>query len=174
MDPHQGAGLFDHDPGGGIGNGKNSLVSFSASGPEVILQTIGQLLGDEDHLSGFSTLGILDGKFLFIHIHGNELQDFANPHATPGHKFKHETVPRPGGPEDDLADDNLFVDLPLGLLSRSENLFQHGGVAGVPELCVQIVADEVKESLEIGVTGVFGELLTGIIEAGLERKHFLW
>jgi hypothetical protein len=34
------------------------------------------------------------------------------------------------------------------------------------ELSVQIIADEIEEGLEIGVTGVLGELLTGIIEAG--------
>jgi hypothetical protein len=34
------------------------------------------------------------------------------------------------------------------------------------ELNVQIVADEVKEGLEIGVAGVLGELFTGIVEAG--------
>ena len=60
MDPHQGAGLFDHDPGGGIGDGENSLASFSASGLEVILQPVGQLLGDEDHFCAFPALGILD------------------------------------------------------------------------------------------------------------------
>jgi hypothetical protein len=34
------------------------------------------------------------------------------------------------------------------------------------ELSFKIVADEIEEGLEIGVTGVLGELLTGIIEAG--------
>ena len=40
------------------------------------------------------------------------------------------------------------------------------GIAGVLELLVQVVSDEVKEGLEIRVTGVLGELLTGIVEAG--------
>jgi hypothetical protein len=34
------------------------------------------------------------------------------------------------------------------------------------ELSVKIVADEIEEGLKISVTGVLGELLTGIIEAG--------
>jgi hypothetical protein len=34
------------------------------------------------------------------------------------------------------------------------------------ELSVQIVADKVKEGLEIGVAGVLGDLFTGIVKAG--------
>jgi hypothetical protein len=34
------------------------------------------------------------------------------------------------------------------------------------ELSVQIVADEIKEGLEIGVASVLGELFTGTVEAG--------
>ena len=37
MDPHQGAGLSDHNPGRGVGDGENSLFPFYASGLEVIL-----------------------------------------------------------------------------------------------------------------------------------------
>ena len=73
MDPHQGAGLFDHDPGGGIGDGENSLASFSASGLEVILQPIGQLLGDEDDLRLLATFGVPDYEFLVLHIPASKL-----------------------------------------------------------------------------------------------------
>ena len=58
------------------------------------------------------------------------------------------------------------MDLPWSQLSGSEKLPQHGGIAGVLELWVQVISDEVKEGLEIRVTGVLGELLTGIVEAG--------
>jgi hypothetical protein len=34
------------------------------------------------------------------------------------------------------------------------------------ELNVQVIANEVKEGLEICVAGVLGELLAGIVEAG--------
>jgi len=153
---HQGAGLFDHDPGGGISDGENSLGSCSASGLEVILQPVGQSLGDEHHFGAFSALAILDGELLIIHIHGGELQDLAYPHATPGHELQHEAVSRLGGPEDDLVNGLLFGDLPLGQLSRPKKFLQHRGVTGILELSVQIIADEVKEGLEIGVAGVLG------------------
>ena len=51
--------------------------------------------------------------------------------------------------------------------------WRHGGIAGILELSVQIVADEVKEGLEIGVAGVLGELSTGIVEAG-EKGEYLF
>ena len=71
-----------------------------------------------------------------------------------------------GTPKDDLIDDFFFVDSPWGQLSRSEEFFQHGSVTRVWELIIQVVADEVKEGLEIGVTGMPGELFTGIVEVG--------
>ena len=90
--PHQGSGLFNHDPGGGIGDGENSLTSFSASGLEVILQPIGQLLGDEDNLRLLATFGVPDYEFLVLHIPASKFENLAYPHATPGHEFQHEAV----------------------------------------------------------------------------------
>jgi len=54
----------------------------------------------------------------------------------------------------------------LGQLSRPKEFFQHRGVTGILELSVQIIADEVKEGLEIGVAGVLGELLTLAVKTG--------
>ena len=156
MDPHQGAGLFDHDPGGGIGDGENSQTSFSASGLEVILQPIGQLLGDEDDLCLLATFGVSDYEFLVLHIPASKFENLANPHATPGHEFQHEAVPYFGGPEDDLVDGLLFLDLPMHQLPRPKEFLQHRGVTGILELSVQIIADEVEEGLEISVTSMLG------------------
>jgi len=166
MNSDQGTGLFDHDPGGGISDGENSLVSFSPSGPEVILHTVSQLFGYKNYLCAFSAFGVPDSQLLIIHIQGGKLQDLPHPHATSGHEFQHEAVAHFGGSENDLVNDFLFMDLPLGQLSRSKELFQHGGFTGILELSVQIIADKVKEGLEIGVARVLGELLAGIVEAG--------
>jgi hypothetical protein len=65
------------------------------------------------------------------------------------------------------------MDLPLGQLSRPEKLFQHWGVAGILELRVEVVSDEIKEGLEIGETGVLGDLVAGVIEAG-EKGEYLF
>jgi len=65
------------------------------------------------------------------------------------------------------------MDLPLGQLSWPEKLLQHGSVAGILELRVEVVSDEIKEGLEIGVTGVLGDLSAGVVEAGEEGKHLL-
>ena len=156
MDPHQGPGLFDHDPGGGIGDGENSLASFSASGLEVILQPIGQLLGDEDDLRLLATFWVPDYEFLVLHIPASKLENLAYPHTTPGHEFQHEAVSYFGGPEDDLVDGLFFLDLPMHQLPRPKEFLQHRGVTGILELSVQIIADEVEEGLEIGVTSMLG------------------
>jgi hypothetical protein len=89
----------------------------------------------------------------------------------PSHELQHETVSHLDGPRDDLVDNVLLVDLPLGQLSRPEKLLQHGGIAGVLELWVQVVTDEVKEGLETGVAGVLGELFAGVVEAGKKEEY---
>ena len=80
--------------------------------------------------------------------------------------MQHEAVSYFDGPEDDLVDCLFFLDLPMNQLPRPKDFLQHRRVTGVLELSVQIIADEIEEGLEIGVSGVLGELLTGIIEAG--------
>ena len=95
-------------------------------------------------------------ELLIIHIHCSKLQDLAHPHATPGHEFQHEAVSYFGGPEDDLVDGLLFLDLPMHQLPRPKEFLQHRGVTGILELSVQIIADEVEESLEIGVASMLG------------------
>ena len=136
MDPYQGAGLFDHYPGGGIGDRENSLASFSASGLEVILQPVGQLLGDEDDLCLLATFGVSDYEFLVLHIPASKLENLANPHTTPSHEFQHEAVSRLGGPEDNLVYGLLFLDLPMDQLPRPKEFLQHRGVTGILELSV--------------------------------------
>ena len=41
-------------------------------------------------------------------------------------------------------------------LVRPKELLQHRGVTGILELSVQIIADEVEEGLELGLTSVLG------------------
>ncbi len=56
--------------------------------------------------------------------------------------------------------------MPWSQLSRSEKLLQHRSATRILELSIQVVTDKVKEGLEIGAAGVFGELLTASVEAG--------
>ena len=44
----------------------------------------------------------------------------------------------------------------MGQLPRPKEFLQHRGVTGILELSVQIIAGEVEESLEIGVTSMLG------------------
>jgi len=152
----------------------NSLVPCSTSGFGVILQTIGQLLGEDEHdYCAFSALGIPDGKLLVIHIKGSEIQNFAYPHATLVHELQHKAVSHLGDPEDNLVNNFFLADLLLSQLSWSEKLFQHGGAARILELRIQIIRNEVKEGFEVGVTGVLSDLCTSVVEAGEKGKNLL-
>jgi len=48
------------------------------------------------------------------------------------------------------------MDLPARQFSRPKEFLQHRSVTGVLDLCIQVVADEIEESLEVGIAGVFG------------------
>jgi hypothetical protein len=54
----------------------------------------------------------------------------------------------------------------LSQLSWSKKLLQHGSVARILELIIQVIADEIEGGLKVGVGGVLGELRAGIFEAG--------
>lgn len=156
MNPHQSAGLSDHNPGRSIRDRENPLVAFDAPCSDVVLQPVSQLFGDEDRFRAFPALGISDGELLIINIGGIELQDFAHPHATPGHKFQHQTVPYFGGTEDDLVDGLFLMDLPTPQFLRPEKFLQHRCVTRIRELGLQVIADEIEEGFEVGIASVFG------------------
>jgi len=47
-----------------------------------------------------------------------------------------------------------------------EELFEQGRLTGILDLIVEVIPNEVKEGLEIGVSGMLGYLLTGTVEVG--------
>ena len=85
-----------------------------------------------------------------------KVQDFAHPHATSGHEFQHQTVSYFGGAEDDLIDGLFVMDLPTRQFTRTREFLQHGCIAGIRELSIQVITDEVEEGFEVGIAGVFG------------------
>ncbi|WP_084554375.1 hypothetical protein [Desulfopila aestuarii] len=63
----------------------------------------------------------------------SEIKNFADPHASSGHLFQHDPVPRVYGSENDLID-SLFVDnIPLDGLRAFEDLSYDRTVAGIVE-----------------------------------------
>ena len=48
------------------------------------------------------------------------------------------------------------MDLPTRQFSQSKEFLQHRGVTGIRELGIQVIADEVEESFEVGIAGVSG------------------
>jgi hypothetical protein len=76
--------------------------------------------------------------------------------ATPGHEFKHQTIPYLGSAEDDLVNGLFLMDLPTPQFFRPKEFLQHGRVARIWKLGIQVIADEVEEGFEVGIAGVLG------------------
>jgi hypothetical protein len=64
------------------------------------------------------------------------------------------------------------MDLPASQFPRPKKFLQHGGVTGIWELGIQVVAYEVEKGFEVGIAGVLGYLFTAFIEADQKGKNF--
>ncbi len=89
------------------------------------------LVGDEDYLRLLATFGVPDYEFLVLHIPASKLENLAYPHATPGHEFQHEAVSYFRGPEDDLVDGLLFLDLQCTSFPGRKSFFSIGVSQGL-------------------------------------------
>jgi hypothetical protein len=120
MNADQVTGLFDNNPGGSVGYRKNAVTYFDAIVTDVFLEPVRDFLGQESNLRFLPAFGISDDNLSFLNIPGLELQDLADTHAAPCHKFEHQPVSWTPGPENDLIDDILFQDLELGWFAGFE------------------------------------------------------
>ena len=103
-----------------------------------------------------ATFGFLQNQFAVLKIHESELQHCADPHASPGHQFEHQPVPRFGGSENDFIDslfldDFPFRDHPLAILFTD-----HRRIAWIMQTVIQIVTDEIEEGTNVGVADALG------------------
>ncbi len=104
----------------------------------------------------FPLLGFLIVSLLIIDIGVVQVQDFTHPHTTASHEFQHQTISYFGGAENDLVDGFFLMDLPTRQFPRPKEFLQHRRVARIWQLWVKVIADEVEESFEVGIAGVFG------------------
>jgi hypothetical protein len=88
-------------------------------------------LRDEDDLRLLAAFGISQNQFPVFNIPGRKLEHLADSHPAAGHEFQQQAVSRFHGPEDDLIDDFLFKNRPVGDFGRSEELPEHRGAAGI-------------------------------------------
>jgi hypothetical protein len=132
------------------------LQPRNAFGLDVIFQSFSHFFGDKDHLGSFAALGIFNCQFLIVKIHSSEVQYFPNPHTSPCHEFQDKPISHLSGPKDNLVNGIFIYDRPLCQLLWTEKLFQHRCVAGIMELGIQIIADEIKKGFYDGIPGMLG------------------
>jgi len=87
---------------------------------------------------------------------GEIIMDLAHSHTASGHELQHQAVPYFGGAEDDLVNGLFLMDLPTSQIFRPKEFLQHGRIARIGELEIEVIADEVEERFEVGIAGVFG------------------
>ena len=95
-----------------IGYREYPLIRPNPFSGYVFLETVGNLLWDEDNLPFLSTFGGSESEFSILDITGGQFQDFADPHPTSGHQFKNESVPGFDGPKDDFIHHFFFENGP--------------------------------------------------------------
>ncbi len=70
MDPDYLARLVYDSSAGRVGYWKNPLITLNPFGGDVFSETIGNLLGDKNNLTLFTTLGASEGEFPVFNIRG--------------------------------------------------------------------------------------------------------
>jgi len=113
-------------------------------------------LWDKDDLCLLAAFGISQDQFPVINIPGPKLKHLADSHPAPGHEFQQQAVSRFHGPEDDLIDDFLFENRPMGDFGRPEKLPEHRGAVGIFNTGIDSIFDQIEEGQEYGIAGSLG------------------
>lgn len=170
IDSDQFSGLSDHLSCRGVLDLKNPLTRFQSLDPNVFLQTVGNLLRDEDYLPFSPAFLCPDEQFPIIDIFHLELEHLSDPHTAPGHEFQNKSIARIFAPENHLVNDILFEYRPLAASAGPERLGQNRRVAWIREGEIDVVSDEIEERLEDGVLEALGGLLLTSCTSGQEGK----
>jgi len=156
MDPnHLSCFIYNFSPHR-IGYWKDPLIRPNPFPGYVFLETICNLLWDEDNLQFLSAFGGFESKLSIFDVIGCQFQDLADPHPTPSHQFKNQPIPGFDGVENDFIHYFLFEDSPPDGCRWAVQLLQHRGVTGASEVRIEILGNEVEEGSELGVSGAFG------------------
>jgi hypothetical protein len=96
-----------------ITNWKDPLIFTDVFSPYVFLESIGNLLRDKYNFLLLATFRISQKQLPVVYIIWGELQDFADPHASPCHQFKDQSVSCLCGPKNNLVDGLFLDDIPV-------------------------------------------------------------
>jgi hypothetical protein len=73
------------------------------------------------------------------------LEDFTDPHSTPSHQLKKQSVSGFEGTKDNLVYHFLFKNIPTDESRGSIEFFEHRCVTGTSEIGIEVLGDEVEE-----------------------------
>ncbi len=118
-------GLGHYHPGRLIGNRENPVFPGLAAVGGIFPEPVGDLLGNEHHLTFPAAFGLSQIQLPVLEIAGGEFQHFTNAHAPSGHQLQDQPVSGFSRTENDLVNGILFDDVPTGGDLRTEQLSQH-------------------------------------------------
>jgi hypothetical protein len=170
FDTDQFAGFDNHHSGSLIGNRKYPITGFVAHLQRVFTQSIRHFLRDEHKLIFLAAFGFTQDKLAVLQIAQLQFQHFTDAHATTGHQFEDQSIANFSGAENYLVNGFLFDDFPSQRHPLAIKLANHGPVAWISELGIDIVADEIEERSELGITDSLGVGFVSFGEAIQERK----
>ncbi|MGD9249603.1 MAG: hypothetical protein PVG19_00170 [Desulfobacterales bacterium] len=98
----------------------------------------------------------LQDQFTILKVLQPEFQHLTDPHASPGHQFKHESIPGFGGSKNDFIHGFFFNDFPFGNDPFTILFPDHGRVAWITQFVIEIVADEIEEGTNVGIADTLG------------------
>jgi len=173
LHPHQHAGLSHNDPRGGIGDRKDPFIGPDLSLDDVRLEKLSDLQRKKDTFGFLAAFGVGQGNLPVLDIFASQAQDLTNAHTAPCHEFQYEAVPGVLRPEDYLIDDILIENGPLLGLRVSEDLPEHGRVAGIGETGIEDVLAEVEEGRQERVSELLGPLAYSIRLLGEEAPDLV-
>jgi hypothetical protein len=163
--------LLNNDPGGSVGYRENPVTGFDLIVTDIFLEPLCNFQGQEGNLRFFSAFGDSDDNLSVLNISGFELQDFADAHAAPCHKFEHQAVSWILGSENDLIDHILFQDLELSLFAGFEKFPQGGIIAWILEIRIERIFDEIEKGSQEGESQFFCALFRTFCQFGHESQN---
>jgi len=122
LDAYPVACPFHHISGGSVLDREYATVGVESTLPNVILETLGNLLRDEDQLLLFSALGVSENELLILYVSRLELQNLADAESSACHEFHNQTISDSRDLEDHLIYGFLVQGVPTGMLGGPEEL----------------------------------------------------
>jgi len=116
MDSNQIAGLFYDQPGSRIGYWENSGIGFYSFFSDIFFDPVCQFLRKEHRLTFSAAFRISNEDFSILNVHWDELENLADPHATPSHELEHNPISWILRPEYDFIGHIFFQNFELGRL----------------------------------------------------------